>query len=327
MSTSLFTRQAAPSMLDPNASIACLNCTEHTPLSAIDNDTREQIEHCRRHEGVILLRGFQVENPETFRTFMASFGFPLLSYSFASTPRSQVDGGVYTSTEYPAHHAIPLHNEQAYTRAWPMRLAFYSAHPAGAGGETPVADSRRIYQAIPESIRQAFAERELMYVRNYGNGLDVPWQQVFGTDSREEVAAYCDAQRIDFEWLDDDHLRTRQRCPAVMSHPVSGESVWFNQAHLFHVSALDEEIREVLVETVGEESLPRNTYFGDGTPIPDAMLDEIRQVLLNHKQAFRWQQDDVMLMDNMLFAHAREPFEGQRRVLVAMAEEAGVDRI
>ena len=81
--------------------------------------------------------------------------------------------GVYTSTEYPAHQHIPLHNEQAYTRDWPMKIWFYCLQPALEGGETPIADSRAIYRDMPQSIRERFVEGGLMYVRNYGNGIDV----------------------------------------------------------------------------------------------------------------------------------------------------------
>ena len=34
----------------------------------------------------------------------------------------------------------------------------------------------------------------------------------------------------------------------------------------------------------------------------------------------RWQAGDLMLVDNVRTAHGREPFEGPREVLVAMAD-------
>ncbi|MBR9885181.1 MAG: TauD/TfdA family dioxygenase, partial [Oceanospirillales bacterium] len=178
-----------------------------------------------------------------------------------------------------------------------------------------------IYRALDPRITRSFAERELLYVRNYGNGLDLPWQQVFGTEERAEVEAFCQAQSIELQWLDGDGLRTRQRCPGIMLHPITGAPLWFNQAHLFHVSALEQEMREVLIDSVGEEYLPRNTYFGDGSTIPDAMLDEIRAVLDAHSRVFEWHQGDLLLLDNMRYAHARQPFSGKREILVAMAEE------
>ncbi len=33
-----------------------------------------------------------------------------------------------------------------------------------------------------------------------------------------------------------------------------------------------------------------------------------------------WQEGDILLIDNMLAAHARSPFTGPRKVLVAMAD-------
>jgi alpha-ketoglutarate-dependent taurine dioxygenase len=271
--------------------------------------------------GGIVFRDFSLDGPDGFRAFAADFGHPLLTYEFGSTPRSQVTSGVYTSTEYPPHQHIPLHNEQAYTRDWPMKIWFYCMQPAEQGGETPIADSRAIYRDMPPSIRERFAERGVMYVRNYGNGLDVDWQQVFGTDSRPEVEAYCAGHEIECEWKEDGELRTRQICQGTAQHPVTGEWVWFNQAHLFHVSNLEPEVRESLLDVVGDEvDLPRNVFYGDGSPIDDETLSTVRRVLERHKISFPWQAGDVVMLDNMLTAHARAPFKGPRKVIVAMAE-------
>ncbi|WP_432721086.1 TauD/TfdA family dioxygenase [Jeongeupia wiesaeckerbachi] len=276
--------------------------------------------------GGLFFTGFAADGIDAFRAFAASFGHGLLSYEFGSTPRSKVGGeGVYTSTEYPAHQHIPLHNEQAYTREWPMKIWFYCDIAAEEGGETPIADSRAIFRDIDPEIRARFAEKGLMYVRNSGNGLDVPWQQVFNTEVPAEVEAYCAAHQIQCEWLDDGELRTRQVCQGTARHPVTGDEVWFNQAHLFHVSALEADMREALVDAVGEEFLPRNVYYGDGSVIDDATLAHVRSVLDKHKVAFPWQSGDVLMLDNMLAAHARSPFKGKRKVVVAMAEGHGAD--
>jgi alpha-ketoglutarate-dependent taurine dioxygenase len=291
------------------------------PLTEAFAEVREMIERQLYACGGILFRDFHLDGVEAFRSFAASFGHPLLSYEFGSTPRSQVSSGVYTSTEYPPHQSIPLHNEQAYTRDWPMKIWFYCQQPALQGGETPIADSRLIYQDMPAGIRARFAEKGVMYVRNYGSGLDVDWRQVFGTDSKAEVEAYCAAHAIVCEWKDGDELRTRQVCQGTAVHPVTGESVWFNQAHLFHVSSLAPDVRESLLDIVGDPiELPRNAFFGDGSPIDDETLTTVRGVLDRHKIVFPWHAGDVVMLDNMLAAHAREPFKGPRRVIVAMAQ-------
>ncbi|WP_367154756.1 TauD/TfdA family dioxygenase [Methylomonas sp. HYX-M1] len=270
--------------------------------------------------GGLLFRDFVVDGITQFKDFAAGFGHPLLSYEFGSTPRTRVDAGIYTSTEYPPHQAIPLHNEQAYTREWPLKIWFYSALVAERGGETPIADSREIYRRIDPAIRRRFEKHGLMYVRNYGNGLDVPWNQVFNSDDPAVVERYCREHAIDCEWLADGELRTRQICQATARHPITGEWVWFNQAHLFHVSNLEADVREALLAVLEAEELPRNAYYGDGSPIEDSVLAEIRAVLDELTVSFPWQTGDVMMLDNMLAAHARAPFRGPRKVVVAMAE-------
>jgi alpha-ketoglutarate-dependent taurine dioxygenase len=268
--------------------------------------------------GGVLLRGFTVPEVADFQTFAASFGHPLLTYEFGSTPRTAVSKGIYTSTEYPAHQHIPLHNEQAYTREWPMKIWFHSVIAAASGGETPIADSRAIYQRMPLAIRERFA-KGLLYVRNYGD-FDLPWQAVFNTESPSDVEQACLRMGVQWEWKDDGELKTSQLCQGVERHPLTGEMLWFNQAHLFHISNLQAEVRESLEDMLGVENLPRNVYFADGSVISDEVLDEVRAVLAAETVMFPWQAGDVLMLDNMLAAHARTPFTGARKVVVAMAE-------
>ncbi|SED57916.1 Taurine dioxygenase, alpha-ketoglutarate-dependent [Pseudomonas anguilliseptica] len=283
-----------------------------------------QLARTRLHEvGGLLLRGFDVLGEQAFQQLVRGFGHELLNYEFGSTPRKAVEQGVYTSTEYPAHQVIPLHNEQSYTLQWPLKIWFHCVQPSAEGGETPIADSRLIYDRIDPALRQRFTDKRLMYVRNYGNGLDLPWQQAFNSDDHQVVEAFCRANRIDFEWKDDGELRTRQVCQAVARHPHTAENVWFNQAHLFHVSNLAPAVREGLLAVVEDPlDLPRNVYYGDGSPLEDSALEEIRGVLDDCTVRFPWQQGDVLMLDNMLVAHGRSSFKGARKVIVAMAEPA-----
>jgi len=282
---------------------------------------RGVVDRMLERDGAILFSGFDSEGVEGFQRFAAAFGHPLLNYEFGSTPRSKVGGkGVYTSTEYPAHRSIPLHNEQAYTTEWPMRIWFYCAKAAASGGETPIADSREVFRRIDPALRKRFEEKRLMYVRNYGNGLDLTWEQVFNTEQRSEVEAYCRKRGIQYEWTEDGDLRTREQVQGVAQHPRTRDWVWFNQAHLFHLSNLDPEMQEILLDTVGEEGLPRNVYYGDGSPLEDDALAQIRGVLAQCEVVFPWQTGDVLMLDNMLVAHSRKPFSGERKVVVAMAE-------
>jgi alpha-ketoglutarate-dependent taurine dioxygenase len=283
---------------------------------------REFLEARLLEEGGILFRNFDLTTAEEFERLIETVSGKLLDYSYRSTPRTQVSGRIYTSTEYPAHQSIPLHNEHAYSRRWPMKLWFFSIQVADDGGETPIADSRKIYRSIPREIRECFERKGLMYVRNYGSGLDLAWEDVFQTTSRPAVEDYCRRAEIEFEWIGADQLRTRQRCQVSAQHPQTGEMVWFNQAHLFHISRLPVEVREWLLSTFAEEDLPRNVYFADGGAIEPDMVSEILEVCEQQAVVFPWSPGDVLLIDNMLTAHGRNPFRGKRRVVVGMSQES-----
>jgi len=240
-----------------------------------------------------------------------------VDYLNRSTPRSRVAGNIFTSTEYPPDQVIPMHNEMSYTRCWPAKVFFACVTPAASGGETPLADSRRVYDAIPASVRGRFEARGVMYVRNFTDSVDMSWREAFQTDDRAEVARQCDEGGIEYHWHAD-RLTTRQTCQAVIEHPRTGEKVWFNQAHLFHVSSLPELARCALIESFGEARLPRNSYYGDGSPIDDDALDTIRRAYAANLVTFPWRAGDLLAVDNVMVAHGRLTFTGARRVLVGM---------
>ena len=270
--------------------------------------------------GAILFRGFRVREAETFEQFVRCVSGELLEYRERSSPRHRVTGNVYTSTDYPARETILLHNENSYQQVWPQKLFFYCATPSATGGETPLADVRRVLRRISTETRERFRERKVMYVRNYDEGLGLDWREVFQTEDRAAAERYCAAAGITAEWGDGDRLRTRQVAQAVARHPRTGEEVWFNHAAFFHVSRLDARVREALLEAVGAEYLPNNSFYGDGGAIEPSTLAEVAAAYDAEMIAFPWQAGDILMLDNMLVAHGRRPYTGARKILVAMTE-------
>lgn len=283
-------------------------------------NNREFIETKILQHGGILFRNFQITEIAEFEQLIQTISGKLLEYSYRSTPRNQVSGRIYTSTEYPAEQFIPLHNEMAYSLNWPMKIFFFCVKAADTGGETPIADSRKVFQRINPKLKEQFTQQKIQYIRNYGEGLDLHWENVFQTRDKSEVEHYCRSASIEFEWKDGDNLRTSQVCQAVATHPKTGEKVWFNQAHLFHVSSLNPEVRESLLSIFKESDLPRNAFYGDGSAIESSVLDEIRQIYQQEAVIFPWQEGDILMLDNMLTAHGRMPYSGSRKVVVGMAE-------
>ncbi len=310
------------SMLDPAKGFPILYQAEveGLNLAAWAASQRGVIEEQLLKFGAVLFRGFDVNALTQFEDFTHIFSSTLLDYFDQHTPRSRVSGQIYTSTEYPADHIVPFHSENSKNHTWPLKIWFCCLHPAQSGGETPIADNRRVLALLDEKIRNRFIEKKVMYVRNFGEGLGVSWQTAFQTTDPSVVEQKCRQANMEWEWKDANRLRVRHRSQSVLQHQSTGDIVWFNQAHLFHITNLETTAREAMLALFKEEDLPSNSYYGDGSPIEESVLDEIRSAFLESSVTFPWKKGDVLMLDNVRISHARNPFTGQRKVVVAMAE-------
>jgi len=276
--------------------------------------------------GSILFRGFGVDSIDAFENFARTIR-PELYGEYGDLPREGVSGNVYQSTPYPADKTILFHNESSHMNRWPLKQWFYCVKAAQEGGETPIVDCRKVYQCLDPQIIESFRQKKLMYVRNFVEGLDVGWQSFFHTTDKSVVEEYCRNASIKCEWTVNNGLRSYQICPGVVQHPRTGEMVFFNQVQLHHVSFLEPEVRESMLSLFKMEDLPRNVYYGDGSPIEDSVMQDIAKVYWETAVSFPWQEGDILMLDNMLTAHARNPFKGERKIVVALAELMAVTDI
>lgn len=270
--------------------------------------------------GHFFLRGLPVASSEDFAVVRDVLLAERAQYKEKATPRSSYGNDIFSSTDLPSIHAIRLHNENSYTLDFPGVLAFACIEAPSSGGATTIADVRRVLAAIPPALVARFREHGWLLARNYNKHISLSWATAFGTDDRARVEAYGAQQLVAIRWKEDDCLATTQRRPAIVAHPVTGEEVWFNHVAFWNSASLDDDVREVLVDTYGAEGLPFETYLGDGQALTH---EEVRQ--LNEAYDFAtcreaWRPGDVMVIDNILCAHGRDAFEGPRRVLVAMGE-------
>jgi len=290
----------------------------YLPTWATNN--REFIQTQLLKYGAILFRNFKVKKVGEFEQIIAGICDEAMEYRYRASPRTQVSGRIYTSTDYPADQSIFPHNEHAYSPTFPLKIFFFCMTPAQQGGETPIGSCRRIFERIDQKIRDRFIEKRVMYVRNFGDGFGLPWQTVFQTSDKAKVEEYCRSNGIEVEWKAGNRLRTRQVGPAIVKHPQTGEIVWFNHATFFHISTLEETIRNSLLATFKEEDLHTNTYYGDGSRIEPSVLEHLREAYQQEMITFPWQKGDVLMLDNMLAVHARKPFTPPRKILAGMAE-------
>ena len=275
---------------------------------------RKLLEH-----GAILFRGFGTGSVAAFEAFTSSICADMFLEN-GEHPRENVTGNIATPVFFPPERKLLWHNENTFNYRWPQKIWFCCVKPADQGGETPLVDSRKVYEQMDPGVRERFMRHGVKYVRNYGEGPGRSWQDVFRTTDRRAVEEQCQQNFIEFEWKDGDRLRTSSTRPAAVRHPISGDYAWINQAQHWHLSCLDSATRESLMTVFTEEDLPRNCFYGDGSPIADADMQAVCDVYNKFEVAFPWQVGDILMVDNILTAHARNPFSGSRKLLVAMGD-------
>jgi hypothetical protein len=270
-----------------------------------------------RH-GALLFRSSESTD---FEAVVEAFSADKVDFKGGTAIRSRVSADTYTASEYPEQLVIRQHSEFCYSHDWPMLLFFYCDIPPGSGGQTPLVDNRVLFEQMPADVLKQFEERGLLYVRGYG--YNRTWQRSYETESRSEVEEICAREGRRVEWLGEDQLRTYERRASVLAHPATGQSVWFNYAIGFHISRMDDEIRNALStapEDTDTQLWPNNVLWGDGSEIDAAEINKINELVAAHTVQFDWQRDDILVIDNMLCGHGRQPYEGPRRILLKMAE-------
>jgi len=283
------------------------------------DEYRDALRTLVAEHGSLLVRGLGLRNvAETGAVFgkLAS----LMPETEAFAPRRLHAQGVYSSSKWPPNQPMCMHHELSYTLEPPSLMLFACLTAAASGGATTVADSPAVLDALPADLVERFEQAGWLLIRNYNDDIGASLADAFGTDDRGAVERYCRAHAIDFEWRPGGALRTRQRRRAVVPHPVNGRRCWFNQIAFLNEWTLDPELREYLVEVFGEDELPFNTRFGSGDPIGADIVQTINETYQAHTVCERWEAGDLLLVDNIRTAHARESFEGPREVVVAMAD-------
>lgn len=275
--------------------------------------------------GSILVRGLELRDAAHVATVAAALGGHLMAEREAFASRKPYPGGIYSSTPWPARQPMSMHHELSYSLDVPGLLLFACLTAPTHGGATGVADSATVLRALPARLVQRFEEEGWLLTRNYGCRMGASPSDAFSTDNPRGVESYCRANAIELEWQPGGGLRTRQRRPAVVTHPSTGRRCWFNQIAFFNEWAIDPEARELLVDLHGADRLPFNTYFGNGDPISKDIVRLVEHAYRDNTARVSWRAGDLLLIDNIATAHDREAFVGPREVLVGMVDPVRLD--
>jgi alpha-ketoglutarate-dependent taurine dioxygenase len=281
---------------------------------------RDAVRAVVTEHGSVLVRGLGLRDAAQVAEVFRALATGLMTEQESFAPRRAYPGGVYSSTKWPANQPMCMHHELSYALEFPGLLLFACLRAPTGGGATAVADGPTVLDALPTGLVERFEREGWLLIRSYNDDIGAPWPQAFGTDDPGAVERYCRANAIALSWRADGELRTRQRRSAVVRHPVTGRRCWFNQVAFLNDATLAPEVREYLIDEYGPDGLPFTTRFGNGDPIGEDVVELLNGVYDAHTAREPWQDGDLLLVDNIRTAHSREPFSGEREVLVGLAD-------
>ncbi len=280
----------------------------------IPNNRIEFDEKLSRY-GAILFRGFKVNTVSKFEQISDLFKSETREYLFRSSPRFTVGKNVYTSTSYPKESVINMHSEASYTPYQDVQCAiFCCTNPAAVGGETPIADNRKILSFLSESTKNKFLEKGVRYKRNLRKNAGLSWEEVFQTSDKNEVEAECIRTNMDFKWEGENDLELTWNKKAIWEHPKTKELLWFNHSYFFNKFTFEKEFGSFS----DISQLPYNSFYGDGTEISDVEMEEITKAYEKSTIQFSWKKGDVLFLDNLRCSHGRNAYDGKRKILASL---------
>ncbi len=281
---------------------------------------RDRVRELVTEHGSLLVRGLGMRDRADTAVVLHLLAAELMVETETFASRTPQFGGLYSSSAWPSTQPMCMHHEQSYALEFPGLLLFACLTAPSTGGATTVADSAALLDSLPVPLVERFEREGWLLTRSYNGEIGASLAEAFGSDDGEAVERYCRAHAIEYEWRPDGALRTRQRRSAVVRHPVTGRRCWFNQVAFLNEWTLAPSVREFLVDEYGGDGLPFNTFFGNGEPIDADVVELLNRSYEAATSREAWQDGDILLVDNVRTAHAREPFEGPREILVGLAD-------
>lgn len=297
------------------------------------------IRHLVKHNGVLLFRDLPLTQAQEYEHALVLLGYDLYeSNTGGASPRSKVTDKTFVSTEAPPAFIIGLHTEFCYQTTRPGMISFFCLQPGKKYGETPIFDCAKVWDSLSEKLKEKLEANGLLYKRFFPGKKSIlnfrkTWQETFQTQDRSTVEAFLMSEGMDFTWQADGGLATELRVPAVMIDQAQGKkrlSITMFNAESFKYNfryfrrRYNTLLRIALEWFVTHEYGRQDTFLqvalGDGSPFLKSESEEIQRAAWNNAIAFKWRAGDLLILDNISYAHSRLNVQKPREIIAAMAD-------
>jgi len=302
-----------------------INSNDHTggieDISQTIRSKREWIEEQLMEHSALLFRGFPLRSASDFSSFVEAFGWeeePYVGFAF----RTKVEDRVYTANEGPLHEELGFHHEMSLIKACPSKLFFFCETAPPEGGETAIVLSQRITQRMENRMPEFVSRLEdvgLVFTvttptqNRSSSFIAKNWQTFFETNDPSEAKKRASdlMNCATFECFEDGSgkfvLGPLETIRAFQGH--EGRRVW-----LHGIAGPPQRNPSV------SASVSASVYLGDGSEIPGEAADAYGAILEEECVNLRWEEGDVLLVDNRAVQHGRRASKPPRRILVSMCK-------
>ena len=269
--------------------------------------------------GAVLFRGFPVENSDEFEKMLDQTDYQNMPYVGGAAPRAQVTASrIVTANESPASEKIPFHHEMAQVPTPPGYIFFYCETSATKGGATSILHSgeicKKFFEIAPDFAKK-IEDQGVRYVRvmpevtDNTSAIGRSWKETFHVKTREEAEEKMREAGMNWEWLENGDVRTETRVlPGIRFDDETQQKTFFNSIVAVFTGWNDSRNQ-------GEKAVTT----ADGEPMDAMALEQLVEAMDKLCVNFKWQAGDVLWINNHTVLHARQPFEGERRILASMA--------
>lgn len=284
--------------------------------------------------GTLLFRGLPIHSAEDFSKFAHAFGYSPHEIIGIVVDRPLLAPNVAPANEAPKEVLIYNHNESPQVPHAPEYIFFYCHSAPKEGGETPISSSLELFQRAQEEIPNFISELAEKGIQSrvtykvekqYAGGSTL--KQAFGKEINDgddeatrrakiehQIRRYGRGEHTTWEWADDGQtLILTHRLPAIRTQPASGLPTLFTGLAAYYKNFLAPDSPNAGRKNVTQQ------LFGDGKPIPEHYLQKLAAITDDIRVLHKWQQGDVLVYDNVIAQHGRQPWEGRQEDRVILA--------
>ena len=267
--------------------------------------------------GAVLLRGLSIDTIEKFSSISNSLGSNDVNMSCSAGPRIDMGHNIFTSNEAPSNESIPVHHEMAQCKDYPSYVLFYCVTPAEEGGCTPIIKSSKVCKEFKKKfpeIAKRIEKEGVRYLREFPNVTDnksplgKSWKDTFHVETKTELEKVLNGKNIKWKWLDNETIQT-------ISEPINIFKIYNNEETIFMAA----ETSLLNIQTGPKKKLIHGNldYFDKET---ENAFIYIGKYAYNESIRVPWQKYDVLILNNNLMMHSRDPFTGRRKILVSLVK-------